>query len=228
MRNKMKYITSQKMREIDKLTQEEFGIPAIILMENAGRMASQVAFDMLLKSKKGKVICICGRGNNGSDGFVSARHLFNNGVDIEVFLVGELFQFKGDAKINFDILRKIKVRIRILKTDNDLKLFKEKLKGAELIIDAIFGIGLSGEVKEPYRSIIKVMNKSKKPILAIDVPSGLDATEGKILGVCVKAAKTVTFALPKIGFIRNDGPFYIGELVTVDISIPKELLLENG
>lgn len=223
----MKYITSQKMREIDKLTQEEFGIPAIILMENAGRMASQVALDMLSKSKKGKVICICGRGNNGGDGFVCARHLINNSVDTDIFLLGNPHRLKGVARINCKILEKMGKRIKILKDKDNFTFFKNEMKKARLLIDAIFGIGLSGEVREPYRSIINVMNKSKKPILAIDIPSGLDATEGKVLGVCVKATKTVTFALPKTGFVRNDGPLYIGELITVDISIPKVLLPEK-
>ena len=223
----MRYITSQQMKEIDRRTQDVFGIPSLILMENAGGGAACVALDMVKDLDSKKVICVCGRGNNGGDGFVCARHLINNAVVTEIFLIGGPSKLKADAKINFDILRKMKVKIRFLKSDKNFKLFKEKLKGAELIIDAIFGIGLSGEIKEPYRSIIKVMNKSKKPILAIDVPSGLDATEGKVLGVCVKATKTVTFALPKTGFFRRDGPLYIGELITVDISIPKMLLPEK-
>ena len=212
------------MREIDKCAIEKFGIPAIILMENAGQMASQVALDMLSKSKKRKVICICGRGNNGGDGFVCARHLINNSVDTDIFILGNPRRLKGVARINYKILEKMGKRIKILKDKDGFSFFKSEMKKAQLLIDAIFGIGLSGEVKEPHRSIINVMNKSKKPILAIDAPSGLDATEGKVLGACVKATKTVTFAFPKTGFVRNDGPLYIGELITVDISIPKLLL----
>lgn len=221
----MKYITSQEMREIDKRTQEEFGISAVVLMENAGRAAFRVAFDMLSKQEHKRVICICGKGNNGGDGFVCARHLINNGVDTDIFLLGEPDELKGNAKINYDILRKMGKVIKILKTKDDSEFLKSELRGAQLLIDAIFGIGLSAEVKEPYKSVIDLMNQSGKPILALDVPSGLDATDGKMLGACIKAAKTVTFALPKIGFTKNDGPLYTGKLITVDISIPKTLLV---
>ena len=212
------------MQEIDRRAIEEFGISSLILMENAGSGAACVALGMLKDLNKKKVICVCGKGNNGGDGFVCARHLMNSGVDTEIFLVAEPSKLKGDAKINFGILRKIKAKVRIFKTERDFKFFKEKLKDAQIIIDAIFGIGLSGEIKEPYITIIKAMNESGKPILAIDVPSGLDATTGNILGVCIKAKKTVTFGLPKTGFVKKSGPLSAGELVVVDISIPKLLL----
>ncbi len=103
-------------------------------------------------------------------------------------------------------------------------MLKAKFTKTQLLIDAIFGIGLSGQVKELYRKVIDLMNQSKIPILAIDVPSGLDATEGDVLGVCIRARKTVSFALPKTGFFKNQGPLHVGELITVDISIPNKLL----
>ncbi len=216
----MKYITSQAMREIDKRTQEEFGISAIVLMENAGREAFRVALDMLSKEENKRVICVCGKGNNGGDGFVCARHLINNGVDTDIFLLGEPDGLKGNAKINYNILGKMGKTIKILKTDGDLEFLKSGLKKAQLLIDAIFGIGLSAEVKEPYRSVINLINQSGKPILALDVPSGLDATDGKMLGACIKATETISFAFPKTGFTKNDGPLHIGRLITADISIP--------
>jgi len=212
------------MQEIDRRAIEEFGIPSLILMENAGSGAACVALGMLKDSDSKKVICVCGKGNNGGDGFVCVRHLMNSGVNTELFLIAEPSKLKGDAKINFGILRKMKAKIKFLQTDYELRVFKEKLKGARLIIDAIFGIGLSGEIKEPYITIIKAMNESGKPILAIDVPSGLDATTGNILGACIKAKKTVTFGLPKTGFVKKSGSLSSGELVVVDISIPKLLL----
>ena len=221
----LKYITSQQMKEIDRRAIEEFSIPSLILMENAGSGAACAAVDMLKDSGNKKVICVCGRGNNGGDGFVSARHLINKGIDTEIFLIAEPLKLKGDAKINFEILRKMKARIRILKTDKDFDFFKERLKGAQLIIDAIFGIGLSGEIKEPYSRVIRAMNESKKAILAIDAPSGLDTNTGNILGICTKAKKTVTFGLPKIGFTKNHGPSIAGEVITVAISIPRQLLM---
>lgn len=219
----MKYVTSQKMREIDKSTIERFGIPAIILMENAGYKSAQTALNMLAKKRKKRVVCICGKGNNGGDGFVCCRHLINNGIDVDIFLLGEPPELKGNAKINYEILEKMGRTIKILK--ENFYPFKTKLKKAELLIDALFGIGLSWEVKEPYKTVINLINQSGKPILALDVPSGLDATEGNVLGVCVKATKTITFALPKTGFIKNDGPANIGKLIIADISIPRKLLI---
>ncbi len=220
----MKYVTSEQMKQIDKRAQEEFGMPSVILMENAGRGASRVALDMLPKEKKAKAVCVCGKGNNGGDGFVCTRHLINNSIDVDIFLLGNPNGLKGDAKINYRILRKMGKTVKILKNKKTLDLFKRSLKKARLLIDAIFGIGLSGEVKQPYKNIIDLMNQCEKPILALDVPSGLDATEGKVLGSCIKAAKTITFALPKTGFIKNDGPYYAGEIIVADISIPKILL----
>jgi hydroxyethylthiazole kinase-like uncharacterized protein yjeF len=220
----MRYITSQQMKEIDRRTIEEFGVPSLILMENAGSGAACVVLDMVKGLDNRRAICVCGKGNNGGDGFVCVRHLINSGIDTAVFLIGEPSKLKGDAKINFNILRKMKVKIRVLRTKRDFKIFKESLRNTCIIIDAIFGIGLSGEIKEPYSTIIKAISESGKPILAIDLPSGLDATTGDVLGVCIKANKTVTFGLPKTGFIRKDGPENIGELVVLNISIPKSLL----
>lgn len=220
----MKHITSQKMQEIDKRAIEEFGIPAILLMENAGYQASCVVLDMLSKKKRKKVVCVCGKGNNGGDGFVCARHLINKGIDTDIFLIGDPSKLKKDAKINYNILKKMGKTIRLLKTKKDFYMLKAKFTKTQLLIDAIFGIGLSGQVKELYRKVIDLMNQSKIPILAIDVPSGLDATEGDVLGVCIRASKTVSFALPKTGFFKNQGPLHVGELITVDISIPNKLL----
>lgn len=221
----MRYVNSDQMREIDRRTIDEFGIPSIVLMENAGRGAAEVAMDMLSGKENPKIVCICGRGNNGGDGFVAARHLVNSGVETEIFLIGEPSELKGDADINFRILKKMKVDVRMLVKQN-LKIFQEKLEKYDLIIDAIFGIGLSRDVEGLHRSVINMLNSSEKDILSVDVPSGLDVTEGSVKGVCVKATKTVTFALPKTGFIKNMGPVHTGELITVDISVPKILLGE--
>lgn len=217
----MKYITSKEMQQIDRCAQEEFGIPSIILMENAGQKAFQVALDMLPITKNVKVVCVCGKGNNGGDGFVCARHLINNGIDVDTFLLGNPDELKKDPKTNFEILKNMGRTIKILKDKEDFAFFINNLKEAQLIIDAILGIGLSGEVKQPYKSAIDLINQSRRPILALDVPSGLDATTGKILGSCIKATKTATFAFPKTGFLKNDGPNYAGEVIVADISIPK-------
>ncbi|MGB2705349.1 MAG: NAD(P)H-hydrate epimerase [Candidatus Omnitrophota bacterium] len=217
----MRYVTSQEMRRLDKEAVEKFGIPSVILMENAGRAVYEAAREMLSGAKEKKTLCVCGRGNNAGDGFVAARHLINNGFDTEIFLLGDPATLRGDAKINYNILHKMKIKFKLLKDNRKLDSFRESLQQSGLLIDAILGTGISGEVKEPFASVINLMNQSKKPILAVDTPSGLDATEGKALGSCIKATKTVTFAFPKTGFIKNDGPDKIGTLVVADISLPK-------
>lgn len=222
----MRYITAQEAKQIDRRAQEEFGIPSIILMENAGRQAAEVAMDMLRGKEDSMIVCVCGRGNNGGDGFVAARHLINKGIAVYIFLIGDPLEMRGDARVNHTILQKMGAKIVCLEDKEEFSLLRERLKEAGLIIDAIFGVGLQGEVEEPHRTIIELINASGKPILSIDIPSGLDATEGKVRGICIKATQTITFALPKTGFIKNEGPLYIGKLSVADISIPKVLLDE--
>ena len=216
----MRYVTREEMRRLDREAQEKFGISSLVLMENAGRAVFEAARSMLACKKEKKVLCVCGKGNNGGDGFVAARHLINNGFETEIFLTGDPKNLKGDAKINYDILGKMQARLESLRKERDFDNLSESLSRSHLVIDALLGTGISGEVKEPLAKVITLMNRSKKPILAVDTPSGLDTTEGKARGRCIKAAKTVTFAFPKTGFIKNDGPDKIGELIVADISLP--------
>jgi hydroxyethylthiazole kinase-like uncharacterized protein yjeF len=221
----MDYITPEKMREIDRRTQEEFDIPATILMENAGRAVFQTAMEMLSEKQEKKVTIVCGRGNNGGDGFVAARHLMNNGIDVSIFLVGDTKELKGEAKANYHRAEKVaKTMGKVVEVLNEKNLssFGRKLGGTSLIIDGLFGTGLAREVGEPEKSIIQLINDSQKPVLAVDVPSGLDAANGNVLGLCIKANKTVTFARPKTGFVGNEK--YTGKMITADISIPTVLL----
>ncbi|MCF7874337.1 MAG: NAD(P)H-hydrate epimerase [Candidatus Omnitrophica bacterium] len=219
----MKNITADQMKRIDKTAIEEFGIPSLILMENAGRGAADIAYNMLL-DKRSKVVCVCGKGNNGGDGFVCARHLINKGINILTFLTCKRDQLKGDAKINFSILEKMNASVYELAKKDDFKNLENEIINSELVIDAIFGIGITGNIREPYFQSIQTINENKKKVLAIDLPSGLDATEGNVLGACVKADKTATFAAVKTGLVKNQGPGFCGEVIVVDISIPKQLL----
>jgi len=186
----MEYITPGKMREIDRRTQEEFGIPATILMENAGRAVFQNAMEMLSEKQEKKIIVVCGRGNNGGDGFVAARHLMNNGIDVSIFLVADVKELRGEAEANYHRAEKVAQTMgKVIEVLNEesLSSFENKLEGTSLIIDGMFGTGLAREVGEPEKSIIQLINDSEKPILAVDVPSGLDAANGNVLGVCIKA-----------------------------------------
>lgn len=159
------------------------------------------------------IAIVCGVGNNGGDGLVAARHLLNAGVKVQVCLIGKISKLKPDPKTNLNILEKMGVKVKRVKTLKGLK----GIGKAGLIIDALFGIGLSSEVREPYASIIDFLNRSRKPILAVDVPSGLDADTGQAPGIAVKAKRTVTFVAKKKGFRRASR--YCGKVVVRDIGI---------
>ena len=210
--NNLKTVTVSEMQELDRKAMEDIGIPSIVLMENAGRCVGELAMDMLDSIEGKRVAIFCGTGNNGGDGFVTARHLARKKIDVGVYIVGEKSRLKKDPLINLRILENMGIEIK--------EIFAQIEKiDAHLVIDAIFGIGLKGEIREPVRAIIKDLNNKDIPILSIDVPSGLDADTGKVLGEAIRAAKTAAMQFPKRGFYINKGPEYAGEIVVVDIGI---------
>jgi len=214
----MRHATREEVREVDRIAIEDYAMPGVVLMENAGRGAAAVAREMLGAKEDARVAVVCGRGNNGGDGFVVARHLHNHGVAVTVHLLSPRDKIGGDALVNLQIAEKMRLDIR-RSAPGELGL-----SGADLVVDALLGTGLSGEVREPYASAIRAINAAGKPVLAIDIPSGLDANTGEILGCCVRARRTATFALPKVGFTRNRGPEMTGRVTVVDIGIPRSIL----
>jgi len=209
-------ISVAEAKRFDKFAQEKLGVPSIILMENAGRSVASEAIKMGCQ----KVAVVCGVGNNGGDGLVAARHLLNAGKKVSIYLVGKTSKLKTDSQINFNILLGMKQKIiNCEETEKFILRFPSLLAKADLVIDAIFGIGLISDVRKPYSEIIAFLNRSGKPILSVDVPSGLDGDTGKILGVAIKAQKTVTFVAPKIGFSKADGPKCCGEIIIKDIGV---------
>ncbi len=207
----MKAVSRSEMQELDRRTIEDFGVPSIVLMENAGRGVKDVALNMLGRGLRKKVAIFCGPGNNGGDGFVAARYLVRQDIEVDVYIIGQKSRIKNGSKINLDILEKLGIVAN--------ELLSLPRVDYELIIDAIFGIGLKGKVKGPTKDIIKDLNKCGIPILSVDVPSGLDADTGEVLGDAVKAKKTVTMQCPKKGFYINKGPEHAGEVVVVDVGI---------
>ena len=214
-----------EVREIDRKAIEEYEIPGIILMENAGRNVVEEILKILPEPDKAKVVIFCGKGNNGGDGFVIARHLYNKGVNVSVYLLSRISNVlaDGDASTNLKILLNMNLKIKELE-EVDIEEIGKKLQGCNIIVDAIFGTGLSGEVREPARSLIMKINETNIPVVSVDIPSGLDCNEGVVLGAAVKATKTVTFVAAKTGFFKECGREYTGELVVSDISVPKELV----
>ncbi|NOX71114.1 MAG: NAD(P)H-hydrate epimerase [Candidatus Micrarchaeota archaeon] len=230
-----RYVTAQQMREIDRIAQEEFGIPSFILMENAGRSCAEIVENTIKdrarmhnqnSSNRSKIVVVCGKGNNGGDGFVCARHLINRGFEVMIFVIGKSDELKGDAKVNYDILKKMDADIRALAYQS-MEFFKQELGHAALVVDAIFGTGISREIREPYKTIIENINESQCIVVSLDVPSGLDATGGRMLGTCIMANKTVTLAFPKTGLAKGDGPHHAGEIIVADISIPKHIFMDR-
>jgi len=215
--------TAAEMRKIDRRAIEDYGIPGVVLMENAGRRAAEEAARMLRPAAKPKVLIFCGKGNNGGDGFVIARHLHNRGVVVKLFFLGntaEALQGSGDAETNLRIVVNMKLPLAEIHSPKNVPL----RMNADLIVDALLGTGISGEVREPFRTVIHRMNRCKTRVLAVDTPSGLCCDTGRVLGEAVLADTTVTFAAPKKGFFIGDGPKHVGKLVIADIGIPRELL----
>ncbi|MDP8212869.1 MAG: NAD(P)H-hydrate epimerase [Candidatus Zapsychrus exili] len=220
---KRKVASVKQIQNLDKRAIKDFGVASIVLMENAGRAAAHEIASILKNKRSPKVAIVCGFGNNAGDGFVIARHLINRKVDVGIFLVGSAKALKQDALVNYKILKKCKYNIVECVSKEVLEKVVTKF---DLIVDAIFGVGLSREVKDPFKGIIEILNKTNKKIVSVDVPSGLDGTTGNIYGCCIKASKTVTFSFAKQGFYKNCGPKYVGKTVVVDIGIPKELMDE--
>ena len=215
-------LTRAESRELDRRAMEEFGMPSIVLMENAGR---SVVDYLLTQHPKGPVLICCGKGNNGGDGFVVARHLDNHGIPVQVLLCTDPKELEGDAKINFTIIKKSALHIILLNELTDLdNSLHSLINQAEWTIDALFGTGFNGRVKAPFDKIIMAMNGSASHILSIDVPSGLDCDTGEISGVTVKAEHTVTFVGMKKGFVSPLAKEFIGRVHVADIGIPVTLI----
>lgn len=209
-------VTAKKMGLIDLAAQKRYGIPSLVLMENAGRAA---ALEILTKHRKGKVAIFCGKGNNGGDGFVVARYLFNSGIKVTVFLLCKSSEIKNqEPLINLNIVKKMGIHvIEGIKNYQDLRAY-------DFIIDAIFGIGFRGKIPNELRTLVQDINKSKKFIYSLDVPSGLNATSGKVENVAVKADKTIAFGLMKKGLLLERARNFVGKAVVKEIGLPKNLL----
>jgi len=211
----MPELTREQAREVDRIAMEELHLPGIVLMENAARGIAQVALRHL-ERHPGPVSVVCGPGNNGGDGLAAARHLANAGANVKVHLVvpAEAYRAGSDPAIHLAVVLAMGLAVR-----DDLDL-----DGAGLILDGIFGTGLTRAVRPPFGSAIEAINGAGSPVLAIDLPSGLDANTGAILGVAVRADVTATMGARKVGFALGDGPAHVGEVEVIDLGIPKTVI----
>ena len=220
--NHKNILSREEVRSLDRRAIEEFGMPGIILMENAGR---GVVDYMLSCHAHGKIVICCGKGNNAGDGFVVARHLDNLGLAVHVLIFAHPEDYSGDAKINYKIAHKSLLSMTVVHQKNFNEVTKTILAEADWVVDALFGTGLKGKVQPPYDSVIQMMNQMNATVLAIDIPSGLDCDSGKPLGCAVKATHTVTFVAIKQGFIQSEAKQYVGHVHVVDIGIPRILMI---
>ena len=216
-------VTAAEMREIDRRAIEEYGIPSYELMENAGRAVARKAARLAGPPPK-KILILAGKGNNGGDGLVAARRLQQRGDSVQVLLFSEGKKLKADPALNFAANAKLRIPCRIVGEHFAWETVPEIFRESEVIIDALFGVGLDQEIREPYLGLIQTVNESRRKVVSVDIPSGLDADTGKILGACIQATVTVTMGLPKKGFYEGMGPQMTGEIVVARIGIPKELL----
>ncbi|MGB7583085.1 MAG: NAD(P)H-hydrate epimerase [Sedimentisphaerales bacterium] len=209
-------------RAFDAWAINELGIPGIVLMENAGRGCAQFIIETLSKIKKPVVCIFCGTGNNGGDGFVIARHLFNAGFAVTVVVCGSINKIRGDAKINLDILTRLGLKIERLDMEDAeaIDASVTKLAGeANMIIDAIFGTGLIGALRDEYKRLIESINELGCPVLSVDIPSGLDCDTGLPLGASIKANCTITFVAVKKGFVFENARAYTGDIFVASIGV---------
>lgn len=219
----MRIVTGSQMQEIDRRATRELGIPSLTLMENAGRGVADLIASFLHPGgvKRGfekSIVIFCGKGNNGGDGLVAARYLAERGYPVRIILFCDPSELKKDPAVNFQKLSSLNIPIHV---DGHYENFLEK---ADLIVDALFGVGLKKALSEPFHSAVVAINNAKKKVISIDVPSGLDADTGRVFNVCVEADMTATLQLPKKGLYEGEGPRYAGTIKIIDIGIPEELL----
>mgnify|MGYP004451383175 FL=1 len=224
----MKVSLAEEMRQIDKKAASEYAVPEIILMENAGHRSAEV-MDNLLAGVAGKtVVVLVGSGNNGGDALTAARHLYNMGAKLKIFLAGNSEHFSASTKVMYEILTKMGLEIYELTSDHDWDRLHLALKFANGVVDGILGTGFQGELRKKTLRLIEEINTAAKTTLAIDIPSGVEADTGNISTVAVKATATVTFGLPKVGHLFCPGGEAAGKLIVDDIGIPAKLLNDSS
>lgn len=208
------------MREIDRRAIKDYGMPGLVLMENAGRGTAEL---LVRLGTAGAVVICAGRGNNGGDGFVIARHLENRGDSVRVLLFCDPQELRGDAAVNYRILERAGTPIRVMATQPDAHEIDAELAAADWIVDALLGTGTQGEIREPYATVIQRIDAAGKRVLAVDLPSGLDCDTGQPLGPCVRADHTATFVAVKQGFEAPGADRWTGAVHVIDIGVPRAL-----
>jgi len=235
-----KSLPASAVRELDRVAIEERGVPSLLLMENAGRAVAAV---VARQAERGgaPVQILVGPGNNGGDGLVIARTLHNRGFAVRVHFVGQvekLRELSDDMQANVRMWRDLERpgagrdagRLIELRCADDAAAFARELQGAKVVVDAMFGTGLVRELRSPWSEVVQAVNAAREEagleVVAVDVPSGLHADTGEVLGVAIEATRTVTFVAPKDGFFEGAGPAHVGAVTVAEIGIPRDLVVD--
>lgn len=218
-------LSRQQVRQVDRTAIEDYGMSGLVLMENAGRGCADV---LCAADGRGPVVVACGKGNNGGDGFVIARHLDNRGVPVRVVLVGEPDELSGDAAANFAILQHTGIPLVPLpKCDPaDRARWEGILRGAQWIVDALLGTGAKGAPRPPYDEVIRLLNQQEAKKLAVDIPSGLDCDTGEAFDPTFRADHTCSFVALKPGLLADNAQQYTWKTQVIDIGVPRQLVAE--
>src|SRR5215469_3264147 len=226
----MKILTAAEMREVDRLTTERYGIPSLTLMENAGRSVAEFVQQRFRNFKRGHIVVLCGKGNNGGDGFVAARHLREMGATPLVFLLAAPEEMHGDAATNRQRWQEAGGDLRVIRNSAEWQSAKSALGSADIIVDALLGAGLRGPVEGLLGDAINAINRHQRDcaVVAVDIPSGLASDAWTEKDDRVTADHTITFTAPKVGMVQGLSSQYTGDLHVREIGSPPELIEEVG
>jgi NAD(P)H-hydrate epimerase len=217
----MKVVTASEMREIDRRAIEEFGVPSLDLMERAGAGSAEVIAKSGLETGA-EVVVLCGRGNNGGDGFVTGRYLKEWGAHVTCWMIGERDELTKDTLRNLVAAEESGVVIRPYRPGASDEQLSEDLSDAKCAVDALLGTGSKGKLRKPVRELTRVLNGSGARVFALDVPTGMNADSGAVDPDCVRAAMTITFGFPKRGMYSLPGRDHCGDITVVDLGYPEE------
>jgi len=220
----MRVLNTAQMREADRRTIDDIGIPSLVLMENAGRQAVAAMEAMYTDLLERRIAVLCGRGNNGGDGCVVARTLVQRGADVSVFLLGRVADVRGDARTNLEILGRLGVTVVEVDDSQAWELHFSEVSDSTLVIDAVFGTGLNAPIAGFIESVVADVNASGIPIVSIDIPSGLSADSPEPIGPSMHASLTVTLAAPKLPLVLPPAEAHAGSIVIADIGVPASII----
>jgi NAD(P)H-hydrate epimerase len=224
----MRVLNAAQMREAERITIDEIGIRSLILMECAGRQVVSTLQQRVEDLAESRIGVLCGPGNNGGDGFVVARTLLQAGHDVEVFLVGRAAEVDGDARVNLDILGRLGHTVVEIGNEQEWELHSSDVSDCDVLVDALFGTGLSRPLTGLFETVVHDVNAMGLAVVAIDLPSGLSGSTADVIGPAIEADLTVTFAAPKLPHVLPPAEAHCGEVVTVEIGIPAEVVEALG